>query len=107
MTTIINLHFGIYDTVILVLPILLTADVLYRNSQIHKSTQLTHGFKALLLSIYILPWISQHVARITGFQLFSLAIAIMGSYQILLAHTYSKLTGLHSENNSYKERTII
>ena len=105
MTTIINLHFGIYDTVILVVPILLTADVLYRNSQIY--TQLTHWFKDLIMSIYILPWISQHVARVTGFQLFSVALAIMGSYQILLAHTYSKLTQLHMEQNSYKERSIL
>ena len=92
LTIIINLHFAIYDTVILVLSILLTVDVLYRNSTVQNSTELTAGFKALLLSIYILPWITQYVARISGFQPFTLAIAIMGSYQILLARTYSKLT---------------
>jgi hypothetical protein len=107
LTIIINLHFGFYDSVILVLSILLTVDVLYRNSIVQNSAELTPGFKALLVSIYIFPWISQPVARITGFQLFTLAIAIMGIYQILLARAYSKLTGLHSEQNSYEERTIL
>jgi hypothetical protein len=92
LTIIINLHFGIYDTVILVLSILLTADVLYRNSTIQNSTKLTSGFKALLLSIFVIPWITQYVARITGFQPFTLAIACIASYQILLERTYSKLT---------------
>ena len=89
MTTIINMHFGIYDTVIIILPIMLTADILYRYSKIQNSEGLNQGFKALLLFIYILPWVSQHMARITGFQLFSFAIAIMGGYQIFLAYTYS------------------
>jgi hypothetical protein len=98
LTIIINLHFAIYDSVILVLSILLTVNVLYRNSTVQNSTALTPGFEALLVSIYILPWISQPVARITGFQLFTLAMVIMGIYQISLARTYSNLSGLHSEH---------
>jgi hypothetical protein len=47
-------------------------------------------FKALLVSIYIFPWISQYIARVTGIQMFTLAVAIMGSYQIFLVSTYSK-----------------
>lgn len=94
LTIIINLHFAIYDTVILVLSILLTVNVLYRNPTVQNSTELTAGFKALLLSIFIFPWITQYVARITGFQLFTIAILITGSYQVLLARTYSKLTYL-------------
>ena len=89
LTIIINLHFAIYDTVILVLSILLTVNALYRNSTVQYSTEFTSGFKILLVSIYIFPWISQYVARSTGIQLFSLVIAIIGSYQILLTRNYS------------------
>jgi alpha-1,2-mannosyltransferase len=96
LTIIINLHFAIYDSVILVLSILLTVNVLYRTSTGQNSAELTPGFKALLFSIYILPWISQHMARTSGFQLFTLAIVIMGIYQISLVRTYSKLSGLEA-----------
>jgi len=106
LTIIINLHFGIYDTVILVLSILLTADVLYRNSTIQNSTKLTSGFKALLLSIFIIPWITQYVARITGFQPFTLAIVILGSYQILLARTYSKPTPEYIRNKIHAKKGL-
>ena len=95
LTIIINLHFATYDTVILVLSILLTVNALYRNSTVQYSTEFTSGFKILLVSIYIFPWISQYVARSTGIQLFSLVIAIIGSYQILLTRNYSKVTRLH------------
>ena len=90
LTLIINLHFAIYDTVILVLSILLTVNALYRNCIVQNSTELTLRFKALLVSIYIFPWISQYIARVTGIQMFTLAVAIMGSYQIFLVSTYSK-----------------
>ncbi|MBA3037871.1 MAG: DUF2029 domain-containing protein, partial [Desulfobacterium sp.] len=96
LTIIINMHFAIYDSVILVISILLTVDVLYHNIITQKSVELAPGFKALLLLIYISPWISQHMARILGFQLFSLAIAILGIYQISLARTYSRITGTSS-----------
>ena len=94
LTTIINLHFAIYDTVILVLSILLTVNALYRNSTVQNSTELSPVFKVLLMLIYILPWISQYLARITGFHLFTLAVAFIGSHQIFLARTYSSLIGI-------------
>lgn len=91
LTSIINLHFAIYDTVILVPSILLTVSILYRNASAQNSPELTPIFKAILLSIFIFPWITQYVAQISGLQPFTLAIAIMGSYQILLARSYSKI----------------
>lgn len=90
LTIIINVHFALYDTVILVLSILLTVNALYQNSTIKNLSELSPGFKCLLVALYILPWISQFVAQIIGLQLFTIGIAIMGSYQIFLARIYSK-----------------
>ena len=97
LTTILNLHFGIYDTVILVPSILLTVNVFYRSSEIYNIDKLTPSFEALLVSIYILPWISQYMARIAGLQLFTLAIAILASYQIILERTFPKLFKQYSD----------
>ena len=96
LTTIVNLHFGIYDTVILVLSILLTVNIFYRSSETQNSRKFSPGFKALLASIYIIPWISQHLARTIGFQPFTFIIAIMAGYQILIVLTYSKIFKLHT-----------
>ena len=84
-TCIINLHFAIYDTVILVLSVFLTVNVLYRNAKDKNSTDLPPLFEFLLVSIYVTPWISQSVARSSGLQIVTLFIAIIGSYQLLHA----------------------
>jgi hypothetical protein len=91
-TIIINLHFGMYDTVILVLSILLSINVLNRDCTNQYPSDCTSGFTILLVSIFVFPWISQHVARITGIQLFTLVIVIIGGYQVLLTRIYSKIT---------------
>ena len=103
LTTIINLHFGIYDTVILVLSLLLTVNVFFRKFAAYNSVKLSSGLKALLASIYIIPWISQYLARTIGFQPFTLAIAIMGGYQILILRSYSKITRLHTVQKIFYE----
>lgn len=97
LTTIINLHFGIYDTVILVPSILVTVNVFYRDSKIYNIDKLTPSFEALLASIYILPWISQYVARIAGLQLFTVALGVLASYQIILERTFLKTAKRYSE----------
>lgn len=90
LTHVINLHFGIYDCVFLILPILLTVNAFFRNFPGSTANVISPIFKALLLSIYILPWFTQHVARITDFQMITIIIAGMGYYQIYLAGIYSK-----------------
>jgi len=90
LTIIINLHFGIYDCVLLVLSALLTLNALYRNFNFLESTDHRSGFIALLVTNYTVPWLSQSVASFTGFQMFTITVLIMGSYQIILANTYFK-----------------
>lgn len=37
----------------------------------------------LLLALYVIPWCSQPVARVTGIQLYTLVIAVWGVYVLL------------------------
>jgi len=90
LTAVINLHFGIWDTIILVPSTLLTLNILYRNSKIHHINEINPLFEALLVSIYILPWVTQYIARSFGLQVFTIAIVILASYQITFARTFPK-----------------
>ena len=83
-TTVFNLHLGIYDTIIVVPAMMLTADALYRNSP-DTARALTTPFRWLVALLYFAPWISQHVARLLGFQAFTLILAATGAYQLFLA----------------------
>ena len=91
LTTVINPHFGIYDTVILVPSTLLTLNILYRNSKVYHINELNPSFEALLVSIYILPWITQYTASSIGLQVFTIAIVILAIYQITFARTLPNL----------------
>ncbi len=82
-TTVFNVHFGIYDAVIVVLAILLTANVLYQSSDKH-STALSPGFRTMVILLYIVPWISQYMAMVLRVQLFTLVLAAAGAYQLFL-----------------------
>lgn len=83
-TAFFNLHFAIYDTVIVVVAIVLTVDVLYRYSS-NSALALPPAFRVLLVLLYVTPWISQSIARFVGFQIFSTIIAATGWYQLLLS----------------------
>ena len=73
---VINLYVPIYDTILAVLSLLLTADLLFRNG-----LHLTIGFKLLLVLFFLVPWFTVHLALATGFQFFTLVIAALGVYQ--------------------------
>jgi hypothetical protein len=85
LTIIINLHFGIYDCVFIVLSSLLTLNALQRYAVLNESTKFISVFQALLVLIYILPWVSQNIARQTGFQLITVAVAGLALYQLFLS----------------------
>ena len=75
-TLVLNVYVGIYDTTLVVLSALLTADVLLRRGRF------TSGFRLLLLSLYVVPWFSQFLARVTGVQLYTLVLAGCALYQL-------------------------
>ena len=81
-TLVLNLYVGIYDSTLVVLSVLLTTDVMYRRVD-NDQLRLPTTFKAILLLVYVVPWITQPVARLTGLQIFTLALAILGGYQII------------------------
>ena len=87
-TTVFNVHFGIYDTVIAVLALLLTANVLYQSSG-KPGAALSQGFRTGVILLYITPWISQKMAMVSKIQLFTLVLAAVGAYQLFLARRNS------------------
>jgi hypothetical protein len=83
-TLVLNLYIGVYDVILIVAGLLITADVLYQCAR-GTATALTPAFKSLLALLYVVPWFSQHLARVTGFQPFTLILIAMGTYQLALA----------------------
>jgi hypothetical protein len=81
-TLVLNLYVGIYDSTLVVLSVLPTTEVLYRRAGKTQSS-LPASYKFILLLLYVAPWITQPVARLTGLQLLTLVLALFGSYQII------------------------
>jgi hypothetical protein len=81
-TLVLNLYVGVYDSILVVLGVLLTADQLYGKES---PPALTPAFRTLLVLLYVVPWFSQPLARITGLQPYTLILAVLGAYQLWLA----------------------
>jgi hypothetical protein len=79
-TLVLNGYIGIYDVILAVPGLMITADVLYR-----RAGGLTFGFQSLLALLYVVSWVSQHLARATGFQPLTLILMALGAYQLALA----------------------
>jgi hypothetical protein len=79
-TLILNPHVGIYDTVLVIPGLLLTADVLRGRT----GGRLTPGFKAILVLVCLTPFITGHLARLVGFQAFTPVLAATVVYQMAL-----------------------
>ncbi|MCM3901587.1 MAG: DUF2029 domain-containing protein [Pyrinomonadaceae bacterium] len=89
-TLVLNLYLGIYDTTLAVLSVLLMTDVFYRQGDSDR-LPLSPAYKLILLSLYLVPWITQPIARLSGVQLYTLVLAFLGSYQLI---QFSRLTGI-------------
>ncbi len=94
---ILNLYVGIYDSIFVVQSVLLAADVLLRERR--SATPLTNsGLAYWGLAIAGSSWFSQGLARISGVQVYTLALIGLGMY--LLRRTIpstSVSTELHSD----------
>ena len=81
-TLVLNLYVGIYDSTLVVLSALLTTDYLYRRMRSDES-RLSTSYKFILLLLYVVPWMTQPFARLSGVQLFTLVLALFAGYQII------------------------
>lgn len=79
-TLVLNVYLGIYDTLLVVPAVLVATDVLLRRRTEDQSPGLTPGYKYFLLCLFLTPWITQPVARVTGVQLYTLVLAAFGWY---------------------------
>jgi hypothetical protein len=85
-TLVFNLYVGIYDTVLVVLSVHLTAACLFRRMA-PPGTALVPAFRTFLVLLYVAPWFSQHAAMTIGLQPYTLILAALGAYQLRLART--------------------
>ena len=79
-TLVLNVYMGIYDSTLVVLSALLTTAVLFRVNQ--TQSPLPASYKVMLLLVYVVPWITQPIARVTGVQLLTIVLAVFGCYQV-------------------------
>ena len=79
-TPVLNLYMGIYDSTILVIAgLLLTAEFYSRG---YRSDSLPYAYKCLLILLYLSPWFTQNIALMVGVQIYTLAVAAFGVYQL-------------------------
>lgn len=79
-TPVLNIYMGIYDSTILVLAgLLLTAEFYSIKS---RPSSLPFAYQCLLLVVYLSPWFTQNIALLTGVQIYTLAVAAFGIYQL-------------------------
>ncbi len=76
-TLVLNLYVGVYDTVLIVPALWLTAEEIYR-----RTATLPSNFQWLLIAVFVSPWISQYLARSIGLQIDTLALLAVGGYQL-------------------------
>jgi hypothetical protein len=84
-TLVINLYVGVYDSALAILGVWLTADVLLARQE-KPGRGLPMAFRLCLVALYVAPWVSQPLARMIGFQLYTLVLAGLGAFQLFLAH---------------------
>jgi len=91
-TLVANLYVGVYDSVLVVLGALLTADVLQQRGEAAGPFR-SPTFPVLLVLLYLGPWVSQPLALLTGVQLYTLILLFLGTYQLLLIHRIATASG--------------
>jgi hypothetical protein len=82
-TLVLNVYLGIYDTTLIVVSVLITTGVVCRRAM-GNGSGLTPAYEFMLILLYLIPWITQTAARLTGIQLYTLVLAAFGFYLIRL-----------------------
>ena len=79
-TPVLNIYMGIYDSTILVLPGLLLLAHFYRSGL--RASSMPFAFRCFLVIVYLSPWFTQSIAMMIGVQIYTLAVAAFGIYQM-------------------------
>jgi hypothetical protein len=82
-TLVLNLYVGVYDTVLVVIAALGAADLLTRRGL------LPPRFVGLLVLLFLVPWVTSPLARVSRVQTFTLVLAAFGAYLLALAREWS------------------
>jgi hypothetical protein len=82
-TMVINLYMGIYDMVLVVLALLWTADVFYR--QANRLETFFPTFKFLVFLVFVLAWFTQRLAQLTGLQVITPVLFALAAFQLRLS----------------------
>jgi Glycosyltransferase family 87 len=83
-TLVLNVYIGVYDAILIVPGLVITADAHWRRDGMTARVP-APAFKFLLALLFMVPWVSQHLARSLGFQPFTLVLMGLGAYQLALA----------------------
>ena len=89
---VLNLYVGIYDSIFVVQSLLIAADVLLRDQRTN-SPLADSGLSYCALAIGGSAWFSQSLARVSGLQLYTIALIALGVLELRLAKS-SFNTGL-------------
>ena len=76
-TLVLNIYLGIYDVTMLVIAAFLATDVLLRDAAPARAS-MPDGHRWMLLALYVVPWVTQPLAKATGLQLLTLLLAAFG-----------------------------
>jgi len=79
-TPVLNIYMGIYDSTIVVLAGLLLTAAFYRSGV--RASALPYAYRVLLVLVYLSPWFTQNIALMIGIQIYTLAVAALGIYQL-------------------------
>ena len=78
-TLVLNLYLGIYDATLAALAALLVCDLWRRDAPPFSPPR-----RLLLLALYLVPWITQPLAKLTGVQTLTLTLALFGAWQLVM-----------------------
>ena len=79
-TPVLNIYMGIYDSTILVLAGLLLTAEFYRSGL--SASAMPYAYRVLFVLVYLSPWFTQNIALMIGIQIYTLAVAAFGIYQL-------------------------
>jgi hypothetical protein len=67
---------------------LLTTNAFYEGEA--KDRWLPTSYKLILLLVYVVPWVTQPIARLTSLQIYTVVLALLGSWQLIQFQRLSK-----------------
>ena len=82
---VLNIYVGIYDTIMVILSVLITINIFYEQKTCNPLPQtLPSSYKIIIFLLYITPWFTQFIAQTIHLQLYTIILTIFGLYQYTL-----------------------